>query len=391
MATIKLPPYLKWRDGRPRWEPGPKLRGQGWKGRDLRRDDGGWMPLGEAIDAARALNDDVTAWRTRGGKQRTRPLSAKNPRTVRALYEKWRQSPRFAQLAASTVRDYESKANVFLATFGDEPLGALEPHHLYQWWEELYAERGHAMANGVVAVARALLSHARRVGWRQDNPAERLGLVTVAPRVVVWSPSEIECFARVGDAICPEVVDAVVVALDTGQRRGDVLELVFDKAAGGRCRFHQSKTGAPVTVPHTDQLAARLETIRARRAAKGGVVDLDTSRRVVLRADGRPYTGDAYSADFDRVRAAAAQEMPSIAKLRFQDLRDTAITRLALADCSVFEIRAISGHNLETVHQVLRHYIAIDDRMATSAIQKLKIYVEKQCNALRRQKSDVRP
>ena len=372
---LRLPAYLKWRDGRPRWEPGPRLRAAGWHGRDLKSATGGWMQLGEAIAAAQALNDEVTAWRAGGGK-RGRPSPRRVARSVDALHNLWIESPRYQALAETTRRDYASKAAVFLDRFGAEPIEAIEAHHLYQWWETLHRDRGHAMANGVLAVARALLSHARRVGWRADNPARQLGLMSVPPRVVVWTPGEVECFARVGDALCPEAVDAVIIALHTGQRRGDVLALELDRVDGGRSRFKQAKTGARVTVPHTDQLAARLDAIRRRRASsRAGVVDLALARHVVLRPDGRVYTGDAYAKDFERVRKAAAAEMPSLANRRFQDLRDTAITRLALAGCPVAEIRAITGHELETVHQVLRHYLALDDRMASAAIDRLKTYM----------------
>jgi len=49
-------PYLKWRDGRPRWEPGPRLRDQGWRGRDLKGDDGEWLDFPDAIKAAQNIN-----------------------------------------------------------------------------------------------------------------------------------------------------------------------------------------------------------------------------------------------------------------------------------------------------------------------------------------------
>jgi hypothetical protein len=42
------------------------------------------------------------------------------------------------------------------------------------------------------------------------------------------------------------------------------------------------------------------------------------------------------------------------------------------------EIRSISGHNLETIHQVLKHYIALDDRMAVSAIDRLKHWMQEE-------------
>jgi len=53
-------PYLKWRNGRPRWEPGPGLRVRGFKGRDLRRDDGSWLSPQAAAVAAAALNAGIT-------------------------------------------------------------------------------------------------------------------------------------------------------------------------------------------------------------------------------------------------------------------------------------------------------------------------------------------
>lgn len=58
-------PYLNWRDGRPRWEPGPALRRRGWKGRDLKDGRGNWLDLGAAMDAAREINAEVKAARQR--------------------------------------------------------------------------------------------------------------------------------------------------------------------------------------------------------------------------------------------------------------------------------------------------------------------------------------
>jgi integrase len=54
VAPSNLRNGLKWRSGRPRWEPSPKARALGLKGRDLRRPDGDWMNRGEAIAAADA-------------------------------------------------------------------------------------------------------------------------------------------------------------------------------------------------------------------------------------------------------------------------------------------------------------------------------------------------
>ena len=62
----------------------------------------------------------------------------------------------------------------------------------------------------------------------------------------------------------------------------------------------------------------------------------------------------------------------------FNDLRGTAVTRLALADCTEAEIATITGHSLRDVRSILdTHYLYRDDlyrdaALAESAIRKLE-------------------
>lgn len=379
--------YLKWREGRPRWEPGPRLRECGFRGRDLKSDSGEWLDLEGAIDAAKALNDEVAAWRAEGT-QAPRTEKATSTRSCQALYERYtggederKASPKWQRLRASTKVDYRSKLRIFLAEFGEVNVQALEHHHLYQWWEELYEERGHAMANGTIRVVSSMLSYMRRIGWRKDNPAIKLDMESVAPRVVTWTPAEISHMIKTATELkLPSIADAIVIALHTGQRRGDVLALEMPQVTASRALFRQSKRGARVSVPFTPPLKAQLEQIRSRRADAGGTVtDLAAARRAILDEKGRPFDGpagaDRFGRAFREVRAEAAKEMPQIASKLFLDLRDTAVTRLALADCTIPEIRTITGHKMENIHQVLAHYIAQDDRMADNAIGKLKTYM----------------
>jgi integrase len=58
--------------------------------------------------------------------------------------------------------------------------------------------------------------------------------------------------------------------------------------------------------------------------------------------------------------------------LHFHDLRGTAVTRLALSNCSVPEIASITGHSLKTVQEILdAHYLGGRVELAESAIKKL--------------------
>lgn len=383
--TFKLPPYLKWRDGRPRWEPGPRLR-HAFSARDLKNDAGAWLGLEAAIAKAKALNDDVALWRKGVVTPTAKPKTSRKPsRTCDALWEIYEASPKWQKLAAITRRDYKSKIGVFLDEFGPEHVAALTMADLYTWWEKLYNDRGHAMANGIIACTRAMLSYGIKKGWRVDNPAKSLGLETVEPRVVVWSPSEVEDFVTKADKLGYfGVADAVAIGLHTCQRQGDVLHLEFVSAVNGRANFRQGKTGARVSVPFSPALEERIEKIKTRRRS-GPIAELQLAGELVRDKRGKHYTRETFGRDFRDVREKlaadqieAGQKEPSILGKMYLDLRDTGITRLALAGATVAEIRAISGHSLETIHKVLAHYLALDDRMADAAIAKLKTWMEQE-------------
>lgn len=389
--TFRLPPYLKWRDGRPRWEPGPRLR-HAFKARDLKTAEGEWLRLEAAIAAAKKLNDEVLIWRKGGNAPSAMPkVSKKAARTCDHLWEIYEKSPKYSKLADVTRRDYKSKIGIFLdakidgsgKTFGKMQVGALAMSDLYTWWEEICDERGHSMANGVLACVRVMMSYGVKKGWRATNPAKSLGLETVAPRVVIWTPAEVEAFvAKADDMKLFGVADGVVIGLHSGQRQGDVLHLEW-LSADNRARFKQRKTGARVSVPFSPALAERIEAIKTRRRA-GQVAELRLDGELVRDPSGKHYNSKSFNTDFRKVRAAVAKDQvaaggeATILGKQYLDLRDTAITRLALAGATVVEIRAITGHSLDTVHDVLKHYLALDDRMADAAIDKLKFWMEQE-------------
>jgi len=62
-----------------------------------------------------------------------------------------------------------------------------------------------------------------------------------------------------------------------------------------------------------------------------------------------------------------------VTDLTFHDLRGTAVTRLAVAKCTVPEIASITGHSLKEVGSILdSHYLHRDPALGESAIQKLE-------------------
>jgi integrase len=72
------------------------------------------------------------------------------------------------------------------------------------------------------------------------------------------------------------------------------------------------------------------------------------------------------------------EPLPSLADARDQDLRDTAVTWLARAGCTMPEIAQITGHSLQSIQQTLKHYLASHPEIADHAIAKLVAWYDGQ-------------
>ena len=69
-----------------------------------------------------------------------------------------------------------------------------------------------------------------------------------------------------------------------------------------------------------------------------------------------------------------AARKAAIVGITFNDLRGTAVTRLALVGCSEAQIASITGHSLRDVSSILdAHYLHRDVELARSAITKLEM------------------
>ena len=74
---------------------------------------------------------------------------------------------------------------------------------------------------------------------------------------------------------------------------------------------------------------------------------------ILVNSFGRPWTEDGFRTSWDK-----AFRKTSLKDLHFHDLRGTAVTRLALSNCSVPEIASITGHSMKTVQEILdAHYL----------------------------------
>ena len=89
---------------------------------------------------------------------------------------------------------------------------------------------------------------------------------------------------------------------------------------------------------------------------------------ILTNSDGKPWTSDGFRASWGKACKAAG-----IIGVTFNDLRGTAVTRLALVGATEAEIATITGHSLRGVRAILdTHYLSRDPKLGDSAITKLE-------------------
>ena len=120
--------------------------------------------------------------------------------------------------------------------------------------------------------------------------------------------------------------------------------------------MRQSKTGTPVSFKVGAPLKAALDATPKR------------STIILTNSEGKPWTSDGFRASWGKACAKAG-----VVGVTFHDLRGTAVTRLALVDCTEAQIAAITGHSLRDVRSILdANCLHRDPALADAAITKLE-------------------
>ena len=278
----------------------------------------------------------------------------------------YKSSGEFAKLAPRTKSDYLKHIKAIEVKFGSMPLSGFTDRNrsitrgLFKGWRDELAKRSERQADYAWSILGRICSWGMDRGLIDTNPCERGGRLYEADRTDrIWTEADEERFLKKA----PEHLHlALLLALWTGQRQGDLLRLAWTNYDGQFIRLRQRKgkggKGKRVTIPVGQPLKVALDAEKANR--RGALVLLTT--------DNTPWTEDGFRSSWRK-----ACEKAGIEDLTFHDFRGSAVTRLALAGASVPEIAAITGHSLKDVQEILdAHYLSRDVRLAESAIAKLE-------------------
>jgi integrase len=275
-----------------------------------------------------------------------------------SLLQAYQQSADFLGLRERTRADYIQQIMKIEQRFADAPIKALadpRTRGIFLDWRDQLALKSKRQADYAWTVLARVLSWAKDRGKITVNPCERGGRVYHGTRVdFVWSVEDETAFLEHAPT---HLHLPLLLALWTGQRQGDLLRLPWSAYNGSTIRLKQSKTGAHVEIPVGAPLKAALDA-----ATKHGPI-------ILVSTDKRPWTPDGFRASWFK-----ACKKSGITEVTFNDLRGTAVTRLALVWCTEAEIATITGHRLRDVRSILdAHYLHRDIELARSAITKLEM------------------
>ncbi|WP_407528369.1 tyrosine-type recombinase/integrase [Methylobacterium oryzisoli] len=276
--------------------------------------------------------------------------------TVAWLIRQYCDSPQWKKLADSTREIGALNLKAVEDKWGTTPLmHAQNPkaRPTFLRWHDKLAETHPRAADAKLSALARVLSWGLDRGHVTHNPIATFERAYRAHRAEkIWLPEHVAAFEG---AAPPELRLALLLALHTGQRQGDLLRLPWSGYDGTAISLRQGKSGRKVWIPATKALRAALDAA-PRRAVT-----------ILTKPDGETWTKDAFTWAWGRAfEGAALQE-----DLHFHDLRGTAVTMLSEAGCTPQEIATITGHSVASVNKILEVYLARTRSLAQSAIIKL--------------------
>ncbi len=304
----------------------------------------------------RRLPDDPTSadfWRAYAECEQATP---RDRGTVAGLIRLYLGSVKFERKRDSTQREYRRVLSVLEQRFGSLPIKALASPKVrgvfLAYQEEIGRDRPRE-ADNRLSVLSAVFTYAAARGEIDDNPLRGFERLYHGDRsAFIWTEQDV---AKFMDAAPIELQRALILAIHTGQRYGDLIRLRWSDYDGVSLTLRQRKGGALVYVPASAALRRMLDGMERRGPF------------ILTRPDGRPWFTErddkALSKAFGRCARAAG-----ITELHFHDLRGTAVTLMNEAGVSIQQVVSITGHTMQSATRILERYGARTRRLAEAAI-----------------------
>jgi integrase len=201
------------------------------------------------------------------------------------------------------------------------------------------------------ALSHALTTATREWGWLDDNPIRHVSKPREARgRVRFLSDKERRAILTAcKNSNNPYLYPVVILALSTGMRQGEIMNLAWDNVdtKAGKITLHETKNGERRVVPLAGHAMEIIKQLKSER-----------SKATNLLFPASKPTRDAaaqikYSPVFIRKAWVDAAKEAKVLDFKFHDLRHSAASYLAMNGASLAEIAEVLGH--KTLQMVKRY------------------------------------
>lgn len=280
--------------------------------------------------------------------------------TLSGLIRDFDSTKQWRRLAESTKKEYRRVLTFWDGKYGTVPYAALEDKQfrrdVLKWHDEFSEDKPREADNRVTILAR-VLSWATKDGPLNRNVMDGFERAYDGDRSeLIWLPEHVDAFMEKANE---EMKLAIVLALHTGQRQGDLLKLAWSNYDGTHIKLRQGKTKRYVVVKCTKALKTTLDGLTR------------TSALIMTTKTGKAFKKRYFAELWEKTCTDAG-----ITDLHFHDIRGTTVTMLFQAGCNLGEIVSVTGHSLRRAQEILDKYLARTSTMADNAIAKLENVLE---------------
>lgn len=272
------------------------------------------------------------------------------PWTVDALIDAYKRSPEFSTKAQSTQKEYERYLQMISSILGPILVRKIRPKHVLQLRDSF--AKTPRQADYLVSVLSLMIGWGVPRDFADINPCREIGNLAKTDGYVPWDWEDIEHARK---ALPKHLWWAAALALYTGQRQSDVLEMNWGAITRGEIAVRQSKTNKSLLIPLHNELIPIIEEIPR------------TATRILTNSRGLPWKKGfraAWKKAMNRPTFASFRER----RLVFHGLRKSAVVMLLESGCTDGEVAAVTGQS----RQMVEHYSVLVNqrRLARAAILK---------------------
>lgn len=273
--------------------------------------------------------------------------------TIGDLVARYLKSAEFLSLAESSQATYRGIVERLRNDHGDKSVAKLQREHVRNMMAKRAATP--AAANNFLKTLRILMAMAIDAGMRADDPTAGVKRIRIKSEGhPTWTAKDIEAF-REKHPCGSRARLAMELALNTMQRRGDLVKMGRQHIHAGTLTIRQGKTGTVVEIPVLPELQAELDRLPA-------------DQLTFLMTDfGKTFAVAGFGNWFRSMCAEAG--LPK--GYNVHGLRKSGATRLADAGCSDHEIMSWGGW--KSLSEVQRYTRAANRRkLAAGVVRKLE-------------------